>query len=100
MENLRRISEEICAAYPEVKPQDEFPATLMKAVETTGNKFIIILDEWDAPIRENPAVERNYLEFLRMLFKSSGTTARIMLEDLEFRAEAERGSKDDNTFGG
>ena len=73
----RRISEEVCAAYPEVKPQDEFPATLMKAVENSGNRFIIILDEWDAPVRENPAAGKKYLEFLRMLFKSSGTTSKI-----------------------
>lgn len=73
----RQISEEICAAYPEVKPQAEFPATLMKAVESSGSKFIFILDEWDAPVRENPAAEKKYLEFLRMLFKSSGTTSRI-----------------------
>lgn len=71
------ITEELFAAYPEITPGKEFPATLMRAVEYTGNKFVIIIDEWDAPIRENPAVERQYLEFLRTLFKSSGTTAKI-----------------------
>ncbi|MBQ7372556.1 MAG: AAA family ATPase, partial [Blautia sp.] len=42
-----------------------------------GNKIIMIIDEWDAPIRELPAIETEYLKFLRMLFKSSGTTSKI-----------------------
>jgi hypothetical protein len=37
----------------------------------------MIIDEWDAPIRETPEIEETYLRFLRMLFKSSGTTSRI-----------------------
>ena len=37
----------------------------------------MIIDEWDAPIRENPFVQQEYLEFLRTLFKSSQTTAKI-----------------------
>lgn len=45
--------------------------------ELTGNKFIMIIDKWDAPIRETPDVQKLYLAFLRTLFKSSGTTARI-----------------------
>ena len=44
-----------------------------------GSKFIAIIDEWDAPIREakTPDDQRRYLEFLRSLFMNSGTTARI-----------------------
>ena len=40
----------------------------------------MIIDEWDAPIREfksNWQTKQDYLEFLRMLFKNSGTTSRI-----------------------
>ena len=72
-----QITEEICEAYPDIKQEREFPATLMNVVEMTGNRFVIIMDEWDAPIRENPSVEKTYLEFLRTLFKSSGTTSKI-----------------------
>ena len=49
----------------------------MHAAELTGNKFIAIIDEWDVPIRETPEIQKQYLEFLRTLFKGSGTTARI-----------------------
>lgn len=50
---------------------ESFTATLINAVELTGNKIVAIIDEWDAPIREVPAMQREYLEFLRSLFKNS-----------------------------
>ncbi len=72
------VTEELVSAYPDLKVNKEsFSTTLINTVELTGNKFIMIIDEWDAPIREVPAIQREYLEFLRMLFKSSGTTDRI-----------------------
>lgn len=40
----------------------------------------MIIDEWDAPIRENggnAGIQREYLLFLRSLFKNSGTTDKI-----------------------
>lgn len=37
----------------------------------------MIIDEWDAPIRETHRFQKAYLEFLRTLFKSSGTTDQI-----------------------
>ena len=43
-------------------------------------KFWKFADEWDAPIREsaeNLSIQKDYLGFLRSLFKNSGTTARI-----------------------
>ena len=74
----RSVTEELVSAYPDLKVNKEsFSTTLINTVELTGNKFIMIIDEWDAPIREVPAIQREYLEFLRMLFKSSGTTDRI-----------------------
>lgn len=73
----RKITEELAAAYPGLEVSDELPATMVRATELTGSKFIMIIDEWDAPIREEPGMQREYLEFLRMLFKSSGTTNKI-----------------------
>ena len=73
----RKITQELMAAYPELKTDEAFSTTLINTVRLTGNKFIMIIDEWDAPIRETPKMQKAYLEFLRMLFKSSGTTAKI-----------------------
>lgn len=73
----RKVAEELKDAYPSLKIDESFTTTLVNAVGLTGNKFIAIIDEWDAPIRETPEIQKQYLEFLRMLFKSSGTTDRI-----------------------
>ncbi len=71
------IATEILAVYPNVKKGMSFDQTLLNTVETTNKKFIMIIDEWDAPIRETPEISEKYLNFLRMLFKSSGTTSKI-----------------------
>lgn len=74
----RKLTEELTAAYPALRVDDEsFSATLLRAAELAGSKFIMIIDEWDAPIREMPEFQRDYLHFLRTLFKGSGTTDRI-----------------------
>lgn len=72
-----KITEELKTAYLEASVSDELPAVMIHAAEVSGSKFVMVIDEWDAPIRENPEVQREYLEFLRSLFKSSGTTAKI-----------------------
>ena len=72
-----RVTKELLEAYPKLTAGNVFDELLIRAVELTGNKFIMIIDEWDAPIREVPEIEREYLDFLRMLFKGSGTTSRI-----------------------
>ncbi len=74
---IRSLTEEIVAQYPAVIAKEDLSSTLVGAVEEAGNKVVIIIDEWDAPIRENPAIQMEYLEFLRSLFKNSGTTSRI-----------------------
>ncbi|MBO6205658.1 MAG: AAA family ATPase [Lachnospiraceae bacterium] len=74
---INQFSKELKEQYPEVVITADFSDTLSKATEIIGNKFIIMIDEWDAPIRENPEVQEDYLEFLRSLFKNSGTTSKI-----------------------
>ena len=83
------IESEIAEYYPDLKKGKTFDQTLLNAVEitrtpdknnpknSTVRKFIMIIDEWDAPIRETPQITEEYIKFLRMLFKSSGTTGKI-----------------------
>ena len=76
----RNIVSEIRNTYSEVRIEEGFAATLINLTEYTGNKIVMIIDEWDAPIREKedqPDIQREYLEFLRSLFKNSGITSRI-----------------------
>ena len=74
---IRSLTEEIKQQYPSVIVKEDLSSTLVDTVEKESNKFIIIIDEWDAPIRENPTIQSEYLEFLRSLFKNSGTTSKI-----------------------
>lgn len=71
------IEKELSETYPEVEKGSSFDQTLLRTVEHTGNKFIMIIDEWDVLIREEPQMAQTYLHFLRTLFKNSGTTAKI-----------------------
>ncbi len=76
----RNVIRELAEQYPELKVVEGFAATLANAVKVVGNKFIMIIDEWDAPIREakdHPDLQRKYLVFLRSLFKNSGMTEKI-----------------------
>lgn len=76
----RNIIRELTEQYPNVNVVEGFAATLANAVETVGNKCIMIIDEWDAPIREGRGrfdFERTYMEFLRSLFKNSAMTDKI-----------------------
>ncbi len=76
----RNVVQELTEQYPTLNVAEGFSATLANAAKAAGNKFIMIIDEWDAPIREakeHPDLQRKYLEFLRSLFKNSGMTSKI-----------------------
>ena len=73
----RNILREIRAQYSEVKIEEGFSPTLVNLVNYTNTQVVMIIDEWDAPIRENPEIQEEYLEFLRSLFTNSGTTSKV-----------------------
>ena len=73
----KALTEEVLAAYPQIRAGNTLDEILVNAVAHTDKRFIMVIDEWDAPIRESSQAEKNYLMFLRMLFKSSATTAKL-----------------------
>jgi len=76
----RSIVDEIRKIYPDVTVEEGFAPTLVNLVTYTHNRIVMIIDEWDAPIREarnQPMIQKEYLEFLRSLFKNSGITSKI-----------------------
>lgn len=76
----RNIIQELTDAYPDLDVSESFITTLINATASAGNRFIMIIDEWDAPVREsksNPHAQQAYLEFLRLLFKNSSATSQI-----------------------
>ena len=73
-------SEEIYDLFPNVKKAKSLADLLNNVVETSGRKFIAIIDEWDAPMRDKKTTEDiqyNYLQFLRSLFKSNAITDKV-----------------------
>ena len=75
---------ELREIYPAALPSEvsHLSDALSRIREKTGQKFIIIIDEWDALIR-NPAtnsqVQDSYITFLRSMFKGTEPTKYILL---------------------
>ncbi len=71
------LSKELIDTYPNVTidSSDKLSIQLWKVVHYTHKPFIMIIDEWDAVLREvdNDQVKRKYVEWLRTLFKDSYT---------------------------
>lgn len=75
------VIDELVNAYPEVERQDDLPDMLYNISQATGERFIIIIDEWDALFREvkgDTLLQEAYIQFLRGLFKDSGKTDRMI----------------------
>lgn len=70
------LMEEISGVFKNIKTGRDLAETLFYVTEKTGEKFIMIIDEWDAIFREakeNARLQKEYVTFLRSLFKSSWT---------------------------
>ena len=60
---------------------ESFTADLIHCVERTGRKFVFIIDEWDALIREaknDAEVQLAYFSLLREWFKNSSFTPKVV----------------------
>lgn len=76
-----KVIDELAAAYPDVKREEDLPNMLYSIVERTGHKFIFIIDEWDALFREkkdDTVQQEAYIRLLRGLFKNSGKTDKMI----------------------
>ena len=76
-----KVMEELHAIYPDVRKEHTLPETLARINEETDNRFIIIIDEWDALFREARnahVLQEQYIQLLRGLFKSSGQTDKMI----------------------
>lgn len=70
--------------YGDIIPEDvtEIAEALSYISDATGNRFVIIIDEWDVLIRdeaENNVVQKEYFDFLCGLFKGVEPTKYIAL---------------------
>ena len=77
----KEVIHELCAACPEAEKKEYLPDMLYDISQMTGEKFIFIIDEWDALFREAKAdtfSQDCYIQLLRGLFKDSGRTDKMI----------------------
>ena len=70
----RALIADICAAYPQVPytEGEHLMVYLQRVAHATGDRFVMIIDEWDAVIRifeDQPAVKDSFVDLLRRMFK-------------------------------
>ena len=73
-EMQENIIEELREAFPDMigRSVRSLPVALLQISARTGQKFFIIIDEWDALFREASAdesLQKSYIQLLRALFK-------------------------------
>lgn len=78
------VIKELREAYPAIIDNQVagLPDAMSLITEKTGNKFIVIIDEWDVLIRDeamNQNVQDEYIGFLRKMFKGTEPTKFISL---------------------
>ena len=74
----QEVMDEVLDVFPEVKvkERDDLMSILYRISESTGERFFMIIDEWDAILREmgsDECVTTSYVDLLRRLFKGSGS---------------------------
>ena len=71
-EAQRKIVADLKKSYPDLQTKDSLSDALAEINEKTGDRFILIIDEWDMFVRgEDVEVREEYVNFLRSMFKSN-----------------------------
>ena len=78
------VLEEVCAKWSDIDGLKDMRLVnaLIKVHETTGAKFVFVIDEWDAVFRyypEDEALQKKWIHFLRDMFKQGGTDESVAL---------------------
>ena len=69
----QRIMDDVLEAFPDINPKerDDLMEVLFRISDSTGERFVIIIDEWDAILREmgtDDGIVIEYVDMLRRLF--------------------------------
>jgi len=73
------IKKDVCAQYPDIKVEESYNLmdTLFEIADQTKERFMFIIDEWDAICREYenvPEAMDDFVNWLRRMFKTDETT--------------------------
>ena len=74
----QKLKKDVLKAYPQIQvsDDDDLMETLLDIYSETSQKFIMIIDEWDAICREfkpGTSAMDDYVSWLRRMFKSANT---------------------------
>ena len=75
------VRNEIVESYPTLAHFDDVSDCILECVNETEKKFVFIIDEWDAVIREakdDMATQKVYLDLLREWFKNGNFTSQAV----------------------
>lgn len=79
----RNVRDEFIEQFPDLKFYDDFSVAdcISKVYASTGERFVILMDEYDVLVRENVSKElfAQFLDFLNGLFKSDLLRSAIAL---------------------
>lgn len=83
----KSVIAELKEKYPDIISEEtvSLPEAMSEIYTVTGNKFIVIIDEWDILIRDeanNRDEQENYINFLCGMFKGTEPTRFISLAHL------------------
>ena len=76
------VHQELINDHPELKDIESVSDCIIAYAETTKMKFIFIIDEWDAIIREaenDTEIQKAYLNLLREWFKNGNFTSKAVV---------------------
>lgn len=80
-EIVTAVHRELKSLFPKAAVSESLTADLIHCVEETGRRFVFIIDEWDALIREaknNEEIQMAYLNLLREWFKNNSFTPKVV----------------------
>ena len=80
----QQIISELRVYYPDVLDETitSLPEALFQINTAKGNRFVVIIDEWDVLIRDEASdlkIQEQYINFLRGMFKGAAPTKYIQL---------------------
>ncbi|MBR4679417.1 MAG: AAA family ATPase [Bacteroidales bacterium] len=71
-DSQKEIIKDIKESYPFLKEKNILMTALEEIHNKTGDRFILIIDEWDKLVREiDEKTQKKYVNFLRSMFKSN-----------------------------
>ena len=71
-EAQKYIVKDLKRSYPDLEEKESLSEALAEINTKTGDRFILIIDEWDMLVRdEDTPIREEYVNFLRSMFKSN-----------------------------